>query len=335
MRNREQEQDYLYASARVRALEAHLISKSYYATLAEAKDPMEVCRMLEECGIPVQDASTPTAFSHSLAQMMAQTIQLLASIAPKPEIVHYLQYPYDCHNLKAALKGRLGKRSYAHLLSDCASVSCEKTEEAVRTNRYDAFPIHMAQAAVAAADVYAKTQDPQQIDLHLDRACYADLLDDATVRTHPFLQSVLIGRIDLINLQLCARLLALPDCFARHEIFRQSQIGGSSLEDTWYLRVLDANAANFAAMLKSSAYSSLCAAFSEHAVDYTALERICDCRYLHAFDGAKDMLCGAPVLLAYGVAMEYQIKNLRILFTGKTAGLSPQNIMERLRVSDV
>lgn len=335
MKNREQEQDYLYASARVRALEAHLISKSYYATLAEAKNPMEVCRILEERGICIQDASTPAAFSHSLGQMMAQTLQLLASIAPNPEIVHYLQYPYDCHNLKAALKGRLGKRPYAHLLSDCASVSCEKTEEAVRANRYDAFPKHMAQAAIAAVEFYAKTQDPQQIDLHLDCACYADLFDDVAVRTRPFLKEVLTCRVDLTNLQMCARLLALPDRFARREIFRQSQIAGSALEDAWYFRVLDADASNFAAMLKSSAYSSLSTAFSEHTVDYTALERICDCRYLRAFESTKNMLFGAPVLLAYGVAMEYQIKNLRILFTGKMAGLSPQNIMERLRVSDV
>lgn len=49
----------------------------------------------------------------------------------------------------------------------------------VERGDFSSLPAHMAGSAAEAADVYARTGDPQQIDLILDRACFADMLDTA------------------------------------------------------------------------------------------------------------------------------------------------------------
>ena len=43
------------------------------------------------------------------------------------------------------------------------------------------------------------------------------------------------------------------------------------------------------------------------------------------------LVFGAEIAIGYIVALEYEVKNIRIILAGKDAGLSPEVIRERLR----
>ena len=50
---------------------------------------------------------------------------------------------------------------------------------------------------------------------------------------------------------------------------------------------------------------------------------------------AKYIPFGAEVLIGYAVAIEYEVKNIRIILAAKDAGIAPDGIRERLRKSYV
>ena len=57
--------------------------------------------------------------------------------------------------------------------------------------------------------------------------------------------------------------------------------------------------------------------------------------WLDKAKSAKRVTFGAPVLVGYIAALEYEVKNLRIIIAGKDAGLPAQTIKERMRASYV
>ena len=56
---------------------------------------------------------------------------------------------------------------------------------------------------------------------------------------------------------------------------------------------------------------------------------------METVSAAKQITFGAPVLTAYFYAQEYAVKNIRIVIAAKSAGLSPEIIHERIRISYV
>ena len=66
-----------------------------------------------------------------------------------------------------------------------------------------------------------------------------------------------------------------------------------------------------------------------------ALEKWSDDYWMELAREAKFIPFGAEVLIGYAVALEYEIKNIRILLAGKDAELPSDVIRERLRKSYV
>ena len=61
------------------------------------------------------------------------------------------------------------------------------------------------------------------------------------------------------------------------------------------------------------------------------IEKEADNFWLQKAKAAKYVPFGAPVLVGYMIALEYEVKNIRIILAGKDAGLSAETIKERLR----
>ena len=67
-----------------------------------------------------------------------------------------------------------------------------------------------------------------------------------------------------------------------------------------------------------------------HAV-YTLLEKLCDDLRIRYIRDAKYITAGLAPIAAFHIAKESEIKNLRMVLTGKAAGLSDEIMKERLR----
>lgn len=318
--------DYLYSSARVRALEVKLIGRERCARLCEAKDISEVYRAFEELG----RGRSPDDI---LSDMLAECFSVVSEMTGGEHVFDIWRYPYDCHNIKSIIKCAERGRDPQRLLYSFGTVDTKAAVTAIRDGKTDVFPSHMAGAIQSARDLYAKNHNPQLIDTTLDDACYADMLDTAKNSGIDIFVRLVAAKIDITNILTAIRLSRMQNPAIDARYLTSMLISGGQLpaqtltyaisgEDELYLR------------LRTTDYNNLAQRLSND-MTLAAIERECDNYYMELFSAARYMTAGAEVIAAYITAVEYQAKNLRIIVAGKKASLAPAVIRERLRSSYV
>jgi len=175
--------DYLYDSARVRSLEHSLIGRDGIEQLLATKSVEEMILRLGEMGVDaVTDTDGHFLREETLLQILRNAYgELREAISRNPELSLWL-YPYDCNNVKAAIKGFVRKIDPRSMMFDFGTVEIEDVIRMVENGVFPTFPKEMQRVAPIAMAAYAKHRDPQRIDLLLDRACYADMLSAAKNR---------------------------------------------------------------------------------------------------------------------------------------------------------
>ncbi len=318
--------DYLFACARVRAAENRLIGSDKTENAINAKDASEIEALIDSIG-------TFENGSDNLSAYLGRAYSFIAEISPCENIASFLRYGYDCNNIKAALKCHFRETDCSEMLFSFGTVEIDKILAMPKELDFSALPKNMSEAALEAFDAYAKTGDPQLIDIILDKACYADMLDAAR-SGDDFAYDLVRAKIDLTNIMMCIRIIRMGNGFSERAVLERSLIGGGYLDEK---KLFEAKTENeLAMMLSGSEYSSLLAFMNDEGIFSLAeIERRCDDIYMKKVRTAKSIPFGASVLCSYLVAVEYEVKNLRIILAGKRAGLSGEKIRERVRLSYV
>ena len=330
--------DYYYGSARVRALESSLIGKDRLARLLETKDTAEIYALLEEFGIPtVTDPVTGTVRREETLLPMLQNAYLeIEELTECNEAVRIFLYPYDCNNIKAAIKCSLRDIDPGSMLFPFGAVAPESMLEMVRTEDFSSLPEHMAQAAAEAIAAYSATKNPQQIDLLLDRACYRDMLAAAKRLKNEYVEGILRAKIDLSNVVMTVRLLRMRMGEVGGALLCESLLPGGTIPETFFTGAYaEGEEFLWTRLSYGEAYPRLARAVEESDGSLTAVERLCDDAWMEAVRAAKMIPAGPEVLVAYLIACEYAVRNVRILLAGREAGLPTETIRERMRESYV
>ncbi len=315
--------DYLYSSARIRAKEAAMIGRDKLERMLEAHNSAEAMAQ-----VGAADALTPAAreawFSTCLRDAYADVRQML----PAVDAIRFLQYPYDCNNIKAVIKAAIREIDPASMLIDCASLPISAYAQMVETNDYALLPKHMAEAAAEAREAYLRTGDPRQIDLILDRACYADMLASAA---SPFTSALVRMKIDLTNLMITLRVLRMGATEGNRAMFDEAVLHGGEIAPARFRALLDAGEEGAGDVLEGTVCAVVLSRFPERKPSLAALERTVDDVWMERVREARYVSFGEEIPVAYLVAWEYAVKDMRIICAGKDAGLPTEIIRERMR----
>lgn len=335
----------MYASARMRALENRLVGRERMELLIEARSSDEVMDRLAEYGVsPAETEADAPALPLGEAQSRAREGMLLAILreayadveasVPDPAVFRYFRYPYDCNNLKAAVKCAIRGIPAGDMLFDFGTVPADEVETLVREGKYDKFPAAMAAAVPVAREAYDKTGDPRRIDTVLDRACYEDMLHDALATGDETLLGWLRTRIDLTNILITLRILRMNMGAVGGSFLAESLLPGGVLGSEFFTQAYEAGEANLWAALRPTAYAKLTAVTGDPR-PLSAVEKAADDLYMDLVRKDAKTPFGAPVVGGYLVGCEVSVKNIRIILAAKDAELSSAVIRERIRVSYV
>ncbi len=324
------EMDYMYQSARIRALENRLIGAEGFRRLLSAKSASEVMDGLSAYGY---DTALPTE-----EMLVARLSQCYAELCGMDcgEVVAPLRLPYDAAGLKTVIKCAPDGRSAQGLSVDgLAAISYGAAADAYERGDYSLYPPHLAEAAPVARGRFAESGNPQSVDILLDRACYADMADKAAESGVSLLVRLCQMKADLCNLQMAVRLgrMNLPKLAG--PLYEQMKVPGGALEaDFFALCLTEDGEEALAQRLAFTPYSALCGYLERHAPLW-ALEKAADDVRMEVARTASYAPFGAQVAVGYAMAMEYETVNLRILLAMKEAGASAEEVSERLRMSYV
>ena len=333
--------EYTYASARIRALENRMVGRERIDALAEARNADEVMDRLAEYGLTLPDVegipdgeAQGVARERMLLSVLREAYDEVESSVPDPAVFRYFRYPYDCNNLKAAIKCAIRGIDTGDMLFDFGTVPADMVEGLLREGKLDAFPTAMAAAVSVAREAYDKTGDPRRIDTVLDAACYEDMLTAASAAGEITLTGWLRTRIDLTNILITLRILRMGMGDVGKGFLKESLLSGGALDPHQLTEAADEGEEGLWAALKPTPYEKLCRVEGEPRA-LSALEKVADDLYMEMVRRDTRIPFGAPIAAGYLVGWEFAIKNIRIILAAKDAGLGTDVIRERIRLSYV
>lgn len=312
--------DYLYASARIRAMEGRLIGRDQLNQLLEISTPEALLRALAEKGFDPSKGEQKAA-----EEMLKEAYAAVAESIPDPRLILFLQYPYDCHNQKVLEKCRITGEDPTPLLMDLGSVSVENLLTVAKNADISPLPTHLAKAVTQCRAAFAATADPREIDFILDRALWADMA--AAAAPFPFAAEWVRTKAELINLSMCRRLLLLGQGPLGRATLERAILPVGHWDTTRLLSCYDGGLEAFEQAISRTPYAPV---FGSDLPAF-AIERRMDDHLMSLAQQAKGVTFGAEVPVAYLLAVENQVKNIRILLAGKRAGIGADVLRERIR----
>ncbi len=325
--------DYLFLSTRIRSLECNLLSRDRMERMLDAQTAGDAVKVLAECGYPEVEEVTASSINRMLAAVRQRTFDDLYLFAPDQNIIDVFKVKYDYHNAKVLLKSEALGIEADNLLVDTGRVPPEQIRECIHTSDFRGLPGALVGAIQQARETLGNTRDPQLADFVLDQAYFTDMFAMAKESESEFLAGYVRINIDAVNLKSLVRTLRMgkDTDFLRTVLFPGGNVdvnrivtnvsSGSAMTDLYATSVL-----------KDAAEAGVAAAAGGK---LTLFEKLCDDAIMAYLGNAKYVAFGEAPVVAYLAAKEAELIAVRIILTGRLAGLPADTIRERLRESYV
>ena len=317
------ETDYLYGSARIRALEPRLLSRDKLEHMLESGDAEAILATLPEFGFTLAESSEGGAGmrrENSLLSVLEDGFAELAQIPGGAEFSAFLRIPYDCNNMKALIKCAAREVSPDSMLFETLGrVSATDARLAFEQKRYDAFSPRLAAAIPEAEAAFARTGNPQLVDLILDRACFADMLALAGETEVPYCVELVRMKIDLTNLLTCVRLIRMHLGASASALLADALLEGGSLEPSLWQAGLEQGEAALRERIATTAYGALCDGWEDGTPLYLLEKRADDLRMDESSSCFDNKISLNPCITVTGVLSSCDAFAKKSLFCFATA----------------
>ena len=320
--------DYLFISTYLHSRERDLLTEARMERMIDAPSNADAAKVLGEIGYGEFDGSSQGELGEIIAQEQEKLFQDLYRFVPDKAVVDVFKVKYDYHNLKALLKARATDVDAKQLLLDAGRVPAEEMHRAVMEGDYSALPAALRRAAEEAGEVLANTSDPQLADFLLDRAYYAEMLSAAQATGSDFLVRYVRTTIDASNLRSAVRTLRMKK---GADMLRRVLVeGGTIRADSIQSAALSGNLEDLyrTGILRQAAELGTAAV---NGGSLTPFEKACDDAVTAMVAGAKSVPFGVEAVISYLVAKEIEFTAVRIIMSGRMAGIKSDTIRERLR----
>ena len=297
-------------------MENRLLTRDRMDRMIDAADDGEARKVLAECGYPEGGS-----LDQALAAARADVFRDMESAVPDRRLVEIFQLKYDYHNAKTLLKAAAMGRDPQPLLLAGGRYDPAELAEGWRREELrgcsSAFQTAMAQAKAVLED----SHDPQQADLILDRACYAEMAQLARDLDSRFLQRYVRLLVDVANLRTAVRVHRMgrePE-FLRQVLLSIAAARGENLGDLFHTGGL-AQAAELGAKLAQPGAGAM-----------TDFERACDDAVTAYLASERRVPFGEEPVVGYLYAREAEFTAIRTIFAGRAAKQEGDVIRRRLR----
>lgn len=329
--------DYLFGSANIRTLEHAIIGRERIERLLNTKTTDEAWGLLSDWGVHIvrnQESGKPMR-EETLLGILKGAYNRLGELAPNSEALRLWLYPYDCNNLKAAQKAFIRGIDPSSMLFDFGTLAASDIVKMVEMGNYEGLPANLQASAGKAMDEYAKTKNPQVIDLILDKACWLDMLAAANASGEALIIRLVQTKIDLLNVMIALRILRMKSGEVGKVLFADAFLEGGKVTFDSLMDSLSLGENALWESLRSSDYVRFAENFAKSDRALSTAEKLADNYWMSLILENKFVPDGLEVMIAFLAAHEYEIKNLRIVLAGKEAGIPTATIRERIRDSYV
>lgn len=324
--------EYVFATAFIRSEEKHLLTNEDFKLMLEAASIEDVCKVLQDAGYGSdKEMISSSNYERLLKKKEDEIFSMIRTLAGSNEVFDVFSLTSDYHNIKTLLKAESLGTERNDIMLQTGSIPAEKMTELVRERDRAGLTENMYNAIFESLDALARTKDPQKIDFICDKYCFKDILCTADNSENEFIKGLVGLKIDIINIKTLARLKMMGKPV---EYYRDIFIEGGNIEKPIYI---DAYEEDFEQLAQRFAeydiYNAVSRGFEELAEKgtFTMLEKLCDDAVMDYALKAKNITFGIEAPAAYIVYKQTEIQCVRILMSGRLAGMEPEAVRERLR----
>jgi V/A-type H+-transporting ATPase subunit C len=303
-----------FGSAFIRAREHRLMDETAIQRLFQSESEEAVARLLQEADYPQGD------IDEVLINEEFSLDRELRSVSADERFWDTLALFRDAHNLKAILKTFASRWSEQkpHLTFDQVAdmmlypaFSPEKIFTALAEDNLKDLPTWLAAWAADARQVFRKSYDYARIDQVIDRLAHEEVDRRARLLGNAWFWQYLALTRDLKNIEILLRMRRLA---LGKETFERTLLPAGYLQLQDLSHLFSADDQQIAAWLSTTPYES----FALYVEKYSekggpaGFSRAVDEHTMEHLRRAHHTVNGPEVLLAYGLARQMEIRNVRI-----------------------
>ncbi|OCN03198.1 V-type ATP synthase subunit C [Clostridium sp. W14A] len=316
-----QDQDYVYAVARIRSRELSLFSQQTLEQLMACKTYEDCLRVLSDKGWDVSSGSA----EEILAAEREKTWSLMRELVGDLSVFDVFLYANDYHNLKAAVKEVCMDAKTPKIYFENGTLNSELILKAIKDQDFTLLPERMRGAAEEACKALLQNHDGQLCDVIIDRAALEAVLEAGRVSDNEVLRQYAELTVASADIRIAVRSVRTGKT---HEFLERALAPCSTLD---VKKLARAAASGLDAALEYLALTPYAGAVSAVRESVSAFERWCDNLLMEQIRPQKHNPFTIAPVAAYLLARENEIKTVRIILSGKLNRLSDESVRERLR----
>lgn len=324
---------YLYAIGRIRALETKLLGRSTFERMLEAPKAEDSLKILAETeyGLSFGDVENVYDFEKALNSELKKTYKVVTDSTRQPMFTMLFTLKHDFHNLKVVLKSDYLAEDTDGLTTGIGSFSLDRMTRAIKEKAYGDLPPELRKAAEEAAVDFELNNDPQRVDIILDRHLYDELYYIAVKLGYKFVVEYVSTEIDLLNINMFLRIQR-----AGYDVrfLETALLNHGTIDKPVFTESFNEPVNTFAEKLLMGKYGNIAKegifAIAETG-KATRLEKMLDDYLLNLAKLGKKTSFGVEPIIGYLKAKENEVKIIRIIMVGKINDIPVETIRERLR----
>ena len=171
---------YMYATARLRAMENRFLDVSFFSRLIESATLEDALKSLGETVYAQWMASSSeTGLDRIIDSELLAACEDLARFVPDKELIDIYKMPYDFNNVKVILKSLFkaregGERRY-DLLSKLGAVDTENLIMLIEGEEYGFLPYELGDVIRRCLALWDQSKNSQQVEMTLDAHMFATM----------------------------------------------------------------------------------------------------------------------------------------------------------------
>ena len=321
-------EDYLYISSLLRAREPRMLSREKAERMFDAPSFEDAAKMLTDSGYEDMSQMTVKQIETALADRRAAVFHELESLVPNAAALDLFRLKYDYHNAKVLIKSDAMHQNDASLLSASGRIAPDTMQKRFQEDRLRDLPGELGSAAEEAKNLLARSANPQLSDFLLDKAYFREMTGLAEALDSDFARAYVALLADSTNLRSAVRILRMGKDIG---YLQEALVSGGSVSEE---RLIQGVAGEGLASVFGGTALSKASQLGSEAVSggtLTAFELACDNAVADYLANAKLCSFGEESVLAYLAGTENELTAVRMILTGRLAGVPSDTIRERLR----
>ena len=324
---------YAFAVGAVRVMETRLLPRATLVQLAGAENDDQLGAQLRDTDYapePGTPGPLPARVEPVLLARRQAVRDRFAHWVDDPPVIELFQSRVDFHNVRVALRQAVSERDYAHAMIDQGVVPTGVLQSIFAEERYDALPGYLQAAVERAIPAYFENRDPRQIDFAVDRAEAAFRLERGQAIGSGFLVEWARMTADLTNVRAALRVKWMDQ---ERRLLDAALLPGGYVEAGLFHETLTRPWDGAAALFAATPYADVVAGGVDGIAQrqsFIPLERLCDDHTIGLLRMTRQVVAGIEPVVAYLLAREAEIRNVRMVVSGRHSGLGTDRILDRL-----